>query len=254
MIRFSLVFLLAIFSFSSTAETISYVGSSTIGKFIADADKVYPHLSLVINVDSESLGGELCIVNNSCELGGVARGVDSAILDKGVKTIKIGQDAISVLVNVRNPVRFLSKQQLKGIFTGKIENWSELGGDDVAINPYIVKPASATRHVFQSIVMDGEAYAGAKVVSPDRKILASVLHDRGAIGQLSLAFLKGIKRIGVVSVDGQRATSSNLNYPISRPLYLVAHGEPSDKVKTFLNWTKSEEGQSVVRKRFVGLN
>jgi len=143
---------------------------------------------------------------------------------------------------------------LKDIFTGKVKNWSELGGDDLAIRPYIVKTASATRHVFQDLVMDGEAYSGAKEVSPDRKILASVLHDRGAIGQLSLAFLKGIKRIGVVSIDGQRATSSNPNYPISRPLYLVTGGQPNDKVKAFLSWAQSEEGQSVVRKRFVGLN
>ena len=63
----------------------------------------------------------------------------------------MGQDAISVLVNVRNPIRFLSKQQLKDIFTGKVTNWEELGGDDLAIRLYIVKTASA----FAASVING---------------------------------------------------------------------------------------------------
>ncbi|MCU7919404.1 MAG: hypothetical protein KZQ95_13765 [Candidatus Thiodiazotropha sp. (ex Epidulcina cf. delphinae)] len=130
----------------------------------------------------------------------------------------------------------------------------ELGGNDLAIKPFIVKPASATRHIFRDRILNGEAYAGVTVVTPDRRILARLIHERGAIGQLSLAFLKGVKRIGLVSVDGEQATSDNPNYPISRQLYLVTHGEPNTEVKRFLDWTRSNEGQSVVRKRFVGLN
>ncbi|MCU7933657.1 MAG: hypothetical protein KZQ99_02105 [Candidatus Thiodiazotropha sp. (ex Dulcina madagascariensis)] len=56
------------------------------------------------------------------------------------------------------------------------------------------------------------------------------------------------------SLGGEQATSDNPNYPISRQLYLVTHGEPNTEVKRFLDWTRSDEGQSVVRKRFVGLN
>ncbi len=50
------------------AETIQYEGSSIIGKFISDADKIYPHAFFTINVASESQGGELCVVSKSCEL------------------------------------------------------------------------------------------------------------------------------------------------------------------------------------------
>jgi len=246
--------LLSIASIAVSAGTIHYEGSSTIGKFIADADKIYPHSTFKINDDPESLGGEQCASLGTCDLGGVARNVTPDAIENGVKTNKIGQDAITVLVNIRNPVRSLTKQQLKAIFTGKINNWRELGGDDLVIKPFIVKSASATRHVFQEKIMDGEAYIGATVVSPDRKILARVIHDRGAIGQLSLAFLKGVKRIGLVSIDGENATFDNPHYPISRPLYLVTPGEPNSEIKAFIDWALSEEGQSVVRKRFVGLN
>jgi len=80
-----------------------------------------------------------------------------------------------------------------------------------------------------------------------------VIHERGAIGQISFAFLKGIRRINVVSVDGQEANVNNPDYPITRPLNLVTHGEPTGEIKEFLEWTLSPEGQEVVRQRFVGI-
>ena len=81
------VALLLLLSFSVTAETIQYEGSSTIGKFRSDAGKIYPHASFFINVNSESQGGELCAANKSCGLGGVARSVNSGVLEQGVKAI-----------------------------------------------------------------------------------------------------------------------------------------------------------------------
>ncbi|MBL3600734.1 MAG: substrate-binding domain-containing protein [gamma proteobacterium endosymbiont of Lamellibrachia anaximandri] len=240
-------------SFSITAGTINYEGSSTIGKFISDADKVYVGSSFKVNDDSESLGGEQCATWDTCELGGVARMVDPSALDQGVHAVMIGKDAIAAVVNIRNPVTRLSKTQLRDVFSGKIKNWKALGGDDLMIKPYIVKPASATRHVFQEKVMGGIEYSGSAVVSPDRKIVARVIHERGAIGQISLAFLKSIKRIALISVDGEKPALDNPNYPVTRELNLVTHGEPTGEIKKFIEWTLSPEGQSVVRQRFVGV-
>ena len=70
----------SLLSVSASAEVINYVGSSTVGKFIADADKIYPHASFNINVESESLGGEQCAVIASCELGGVDSFVDDLLV------------------------------------------------------------------------------------------------------------------------------------------------------------------------------
>ncbi|WP_177419522.1 substrate-binding domain-containing protein, partial [endosymbiont of Lamellibrachia barhami] len=146
-----------------------------------------------------------------------------------------------------------SKTQLRDVFSGKIKNWKELGGQDLMIKPYIVKPASATRHVFQKKVMGGAEYSGTAVVTPDRKIVARVIHERGAIGQISLAFLKSIKRIALISVDGEKPALDNPNYPVTRELNLVTHGEPAGEIRKFIEWTLSPEGQGVVRQRFVGV-
>jgi len=65
--------------------------------------------------------------------------------------------------------------------------------------------------------------------------------------------LKNQKGVKAIDIDSQRASVNNPGYPITRPLYLLTHGEPKTKVKQFLDWTLSELGQKVVRKKFVGV-
>ena len=234
--------------------SINYVGSSTVGKFVTDASKVYTKAAFKLNTKPESSGGEQCAARKSCDMGGVARGVNDKFLNQGVVATLVGKDAIAAIVNADNPVSGLTSEQLKGIFTGKIKNWSEVGGADLAIKPYIVKKGSATRKVFQKVILDGSDYAGAKVVTPDAKVVTTVARDKGAIGQISFAFLSGKKGVKPLNVDGQAATVENATYPITRPLHIVTHGKPSGDVAAFLEWTLSQEGQAIVKQRFVGVN
>ncbi len=189
-------------------------------------------------------------------MGGVAREVKPAILSKGVKSYLIGRDAIGAWVNADNPVDSLSMTQLKGIFTGPITNWSEVGGRDAEISVYIVNPQSATRKVFAKVVLEGAQYEGKiNTVKPDVAILDKVASDVNAIGQLSFAFGAGHPKasdVKKVAVEGQAATVDNPNYPITRPLYLITKSEPTGATKAFIEWSLSAEGQAVVKKYFVG--
>jgi len=237
---------------SAHADTIHYEGSSTIGKFISDASKVYRIVTFEKNVDTESLGGLQCAKWGSCELGGMA----NTLADedrKGIQAYLIGYDAIAVIVNQRNPIKNLSQKQLQDVFTGRISNWSQLGGENIPLSVYTVQDASATRHVFKRKILGDKDYAGTEMVSPDRRILSKVSHDWGGIGQLSFAFLENQKGVKAVDIDGQQATVKNPKYPVSRPLYLLTHGEPSSKIKNFLDWTLSQQGQKVLTKKFVGI-
>lgn len=240
------------FSLSSFAETIHYEGSSTIGKYISDAEKVYRIVTFEKNVDSESLGGLQCAKWGSCELGGMANQLDEE--DKnGINAYLIGYDAIAVIVHQRNPLNHLTRQQIQDIFSGRIKNWSQLGGDNLPVKVYTVQDASATRHVFKRKILGSREYAGTEIISPDRRIISKVTHDWGGIGQISFAFLENQKGVKPVNIDRQSASVNNPNYQITRPLYLLTHGEPKAKVKQFLDWTLSEQGQKVVRKKFVGV-
>jgi len=241
----------------SAKEQIKYVGSSTVGKFMYEAAKVYTKVKFNINTKPESGGGENAAAAGKTDLGGVAREVKPAILNKGVKKYLIGKDAIGAWINAENPVKWLTKTQLKDIFTGKITNWKELGGKNIPIRVYIVNPQSATRKVFSKAVMGTEKYGGrVTTIRPDTAIIEKVAADKGGIGQLSFALgdehpLRG--KVEKVIIDGQEPTVNNPNYPITRPLYLVTKGEPKGSVLAFIKWSRSEAGQKVLKRYFVGI-
>jgi phosphate transport system substrate-binding protein len=233
--------------------TIRYVGSSTIGKFMADAEASYGRCKFALWTEPESYGGEQAALMGIADIGGVARGVDPAVLEQGVVGTMIGKDAITVIVHGENPVKSLSIDQLKDIFTGKTRNWKELGGEDLQIQPYIVSRASATRNIFRSVVLKEERYQACVVVEPDAEMIHVVAQTRGAIGHISFAFLRACTEVKPLWVEGQKPSAWNPNYPITRPLYLCTKGRPRGEVKRFIDWTLSEAGQKVVTKHFVGL-
>ncbi len=234
--------------------TFRYEGSSTIGKFIADAAPVYGGAVIEIATRSESAGGERCVTAGSCDLGGVAREVDPGVLDRGSVATLIGRDAIAVVVHAGNPLRVIDSGTLAGIFSGLIDNWSELGGDDLAIEPYVVAPDSATHGVFREIVLGGRAYAGVAIVEPDGRMVATVAGRPGAIGQISFSFLKFSDRVRALAVDGEEPSVENPDYPIARPLYLLTPGAPRGAVRDFIDWALGPVGQAVLRGRFFGAN
>lgn len=159
---------------------------------------------------------ELFIVN------GIANTIDAED-KKNINTFLIGHDAIAIVVNNRNKLNNLNKQQIKDLFSRKIRNWSEIGGNDWSVNVSTVQDSSATRHVFKNKIMDGKDYSGTSVVIPDRRIISKVVHDWGGIGQISFAFSHNQKGVKAVSVDNHMAFVHNPDYPISRPLYLAHH-------------------------------
>ena len=245
----------ALFTVVTVAEAgeINYVGSSTVGRFIRDAAEVYKEVNFNIDTKPESGGGERCAAEGSCELGGVARELKSEFAGKGIHKTLIGKDAIAVIVNESNPIKSLSKSQLRSIFTGKIKNWKELGGPDMAIKPFVVAEGSATRKVFRKVVLGGSDYSGVKVIKPDSRIVMLVDKNKGSVGTISFAFIKGRKGIRPLAVGSEEASVNNSSYPITRPLYLVTKGAPTGFVKNFLDWAVSPAGQKVVKQRFVGV-
>lgn len=236
----------------SYAGELKYVGSSTVGKFIRDAQKVYKDSTFKLNTKPESGGGEKCPGAGTCDIGGVARDVKKEILAGGTVATTIGKDAIAAIVNPSNKVSALSLAQLSDIFTGKVTNWKEVGGSDMPINVFIVNKNSATNKVFKKVVLKGGDYK-AKVVKPDAKIVRLVSKQEGAIGQISFAFIIGNDAVKPIKPGGQDASVANPNYPITRPLNLVTKGQPTGEAKKFIDWALSPAGQKVVKQRFVGV-
>lgn len=173
---------------------------------------------------------------------------------KDIQQITIAYDALSVIVNPGNKVNQLTREQLEKIFTGEITNWKEVGGDDEKIVTYSRESSSGTFEFFKEHVMEKKNYASTVLSMPATgAIVQSVSQTKGAIGYIGLAYeTNEVKSIAVSYDQGKTyvapsvAAAKDKTYPISRPLYYMYDQTNAAKVKPFVDYALSDEGQKLV--------
>lgn len=173
---------------------------------------------------------------------------------KTAKEIIIAQDALSVVVNPKNKVSKLTREQLEGIFTGKIKNWKEVGGADMQIIAYSRETTSGTYEFFKEHVLKNKNYKSGILSMPATgAIIQSVSQTPGAIGYVGMAYVtKDVKDI-LVSFDGGKnyieptfENAKSRKYPIVRPLFYYYEAKSEAKVNAFIKYILSPAGQKIV--------
>ena len=170
------------------------------------------------------------------------------------KEVKIAYDALSIIVNPNNKVTQLTREQIEGIFTGKIKNWKEVGGDDMKIVAYARETSSGTYEFFKEHLLNRKNYASTCLNMPaSGAVIQSVSQTKGAIGYVGLAYVdKSVKAIGVSTDKGKTfvkpsiATAKNKTYPIVRPLYFYYPIKSEATVKSFIDYVIGKTGQGLV--------
>jgi phosphate transport system substrate-binding protein len=158
------------------------------------------------------------------------------------------KDALSIYLNPANPVLNLTLSQLADILTGKIKQWSEVGGRPERIEVLIREPSSGTRAFLQEHVMGGETYSPDAVTVAGTEALARrVAENPAAIGFGGLAYGPQVYHCRINNVPPTEETVRDGSYPIARYLYLYTVDEPTGPVRDFINWVLSDEGQKIVR-------
>lgn len=173
---------------------------------------------------------------------------------KTAKEVIVAYDALAVVVNPSNQVSKLTREQLEGIFTGKIKNWKEVGGANLKIIPYSRETSSGTYEFFKEVVLKNKNYVNGIMSMPATgAIIQSVGQTKGAIGYVGLAYIsKDVKAIHVSFDKGKSytapsvAAAKNKTYPIVRPLYYYYEVKSTAKVKPFIDFVLSAEGQKIV--------
>lgn len=173
---------------------------------------------------------------------------------KGIKPyrVSVALDGIAVFLNNKNIVKNLNFAQLKGIYTGAITNWKEVGGDDTRIIIYGRENNSGTYSFFKKKVLNKEDYSDYTQTLPGTAaVVNAVANDKNGIGYGGIAWAKGVKFAAVAKdenskyVEPSTTTVSDGSYPISRDLYWFFNGKPAGELKKLLNWALSEEGQKI---------
>lgn len=173
---------------------------------------------------------------------------------KAYKEVTIARDALSVIVNPKNKVSKLTREQIEGIYTGKITNWKDVGGDDMKIVVYGRETSSGTYEFFKENVLNRKNYASSMLNMPATgAIIQSVSQTPGAIGYVGLAYVtKEVKDIAVsydkgkTYVNASVENAKNKSYPIVRPLFYFYPSAKEKAVKPFVDYILSAEGQKIV--------
>jgi phosphate transport system substrate-binding protein len=177
----------------------------------------------------------------------------------------VARDAIAVVVNPRNPVNQLTLQNISDIYTGKITNWSSLGGEDRPIVLLSRESNSGTYVYFLECVIRMNKKKSDLLFSPETLLMPSsegisseVRQNPNAIGYDGLGYVtKDMKTIAVAKehtgpyVLPAIATVNDGSYPVSRSLYMYTAGKPFGKTEEFMNWILTDGQALVVKLGFV---
>jgi len=175
---------------------------------------------------------------------------------RAFKEVIIANDALAAIVNPTNKVSQLTRQQLEDIFTGKIINWKQVGGDDMKIVVYARETSSGTYEFFKEHVMNKKNYSSSCLNMPATgAIIESISKTKGAIGYVGLAYMeKDVKAISISYDKGKTfvkpttESAKNKTYPVVRPLYFYYNIKVEKNVKPFIDYILSSTGQAIVDK------
>ncbi|MCW2278875.1 phosphate ABC transporter substrate-binding protein [Heliophilum fasciatum] len=207
--------------------------------------------------------GIAALTNKTCDLANSSREIKAEekakikeATGKDVKEYAIAMDGIGFIVNKENPVNELTNEQLANIYTGKISNWKEVGGNDEKIVA-LAREASSGTHVFvkEHLMKNQEYRADALLQTSSASIAKEAETNKQAIGYVGMGYLTDKVKVIAVKKDAgspavlpSEATVKDKTYPVSRPLYVYSAGEPEGLSKSFVDFMLSAEGQAIVKK------
>ncbi len=224
------------------------------------------HPEVRISVTGGGSGtGIAAMINGTVDIANASRAMKpeeiAAAQANGIDPVEfvVARDAIAVVVHPSNPVDRLTLRQISDIYTGKITNWSQVGGEDRPIVLLSRESNSGTYVYFlENVIRLGDKESDL-LFSPDTLLMpssegisAEVRQNPNSIGYDGLGYVTPEQKVVAVAQDAQSPyvlpsveTVNDGSYPISRPLYMYTAGEPGGEVRDYLDWVLGL-GQAIV--------
>jgi len=257
---------------ASPPEATAYIenkGSDTIVNLALAWAEAYQggRTGIRISVTGGGSGtGIAALINGTVDIANASRQIKQEEIEQalanGVEPVEfvIARDAIAVIVHPDNPVTQLTLRQLSDIYSGTINNWSQVGGEDRPIVRLSRETNSGTHVYFLETVLrlgdknDKTLFSTDTLLLPSSEgIINEVRQNPNAIGYDGLGYVPDdLKIIAVAAIEGgdyvlpMISTVNDKSYPVARDLYMYTAGQPSSAVKDYLEWILSDEAQEIV--------
>ncbi|MBN2386440.1 MAG: PstS family phosphate ABC transporter substrate-binding protein [Anaerolineales bacterium] len=255
-----------------TAQAAAYIenkGSDTIVNLaLAWAERyqgVRPEVRISVSGGGSGTG-IAALINGTVDIANASRQIKdeerASAIANGIEPVEfvIARDAIAIIVHPDNPVGQLTLMQLSNIYSGRISNWTEVGGEDRPIVRLSRETNSGTHVYFLETVLrmgDGDSdllFSMNTLLLPSSEgIINEVRQNPNAIGYDGLGYVPPDLKVVAVARDPGGpyilpaiATVNDGSYPIARDLYMYTTGEPTGVVQEYLDWILSPEAQEIV--------
>ena len=251
------------FAGTAFAGSVEVKGSTTVLPLMQKCAEAYmaanPGVTISISGGGSSNGAK-ALIDGTCDIAMMSRDMK----DKEVKAAEangrdpvqfvVAFDCIVPVVHPGNKVADLTKDQLLGIYTGEITDWSEVGGSAGQIVVISRDTSSGTYDCWKNQVMkkDGEkhrVFAGALLQASNGAVAQAVAKNKLAIGYVGLGYLNSeLKAVSVNGISASAKTALDGSYPISRGLNCYTPGQPTGDAKGLLDFMMSPAGQKLAEK------
>ncbi len=252
------------------SETITNKGSDTMVNLALAWAEAYQSVRPEVRISVTGGGsgtGIAALINGTVDIANASRAIKAEEREQagaqGIQPVEfvVARDAIAIIVNHGNPVDRLTLQQISDIYSGKIRNWREVGGEDRPIVRLSRETNSGTHVYFLENVLrlgrkeDKTLFSMDTLLLPSSEgITAEIRQNPNAIGYDGLGYVtEEVKVVAVAAEDGgdyvlpSAATVNSRQYPIARDLYMYTAGEPRGAVEQYMQWIFSPEAQEIVQ-------
>lgn len=227
-------------------------GSTSMEKVVKGLSEMFSQNNDGVTINYSGTGsgaGVEAVLSGTADIGLSSRALKDEEKARGAVEHIVALDGVAIVVNPENPVADLTTEQIAGIFTGEITNWSELGGADAPVAIYGREAGSGTRGAFEEIVGVADLCVYTNEYSSTGDMVGSIAGNPNAIGYASLSAVNDtVRAVKVNGVDCTEATIQDGSYSIQRPFVMITkEGTPlSEAAQAFLDYALSEDASEII--------
>ena len=229
-------------------------GSTSMEKVIQSLGEAFTEENPDVNFTYNPTGsgsGITAVSEGRCDIGLSSRALKDEEKKLGLKETTVALDGIAIIVNNDNPVKDLTIEQIADIYTGKITNWKEVGGNDAEIVLIGREAGSGTRDGFESITSTKDKCQYRQELTSTGDVITTVAGNPDAIGYASLAAVdEKVKMLTVGGVECSEKTVKDGSYKVQRPFQLITKdGEDlSAQAQAFFDFATSPAVADLISK------
>lgn len=233
--------------------TITVSGSTSVGPLMEKIAEKYEEENSDVSIEINQTGSSAGIkdaMDGISDIGLSSRDLKGEEASKVQSTV-LAYDGVAVITNTSNPIKELTIEQIRDIFTGKITNWNQIGGNDSPIVVVSRETGSGTRTAFEEGVgySEEELVKTATISKGNGDVKTTVSTNENAIGFVSFEYLDDA--ISAININGIKPTAENVkagSYVLSRPFLAVTNEQYiTEDTKNLIDYITGKEGQQIVK-------